>query len=182
MAGCTGKTVPSPNRNRDHPTTANFRSDTPQGPTWTPPSASSRPRATRSGTRTWPARPRSSTPTCARHLQLRPARPGPWRHPRAARPGRHRRRRRRVNPERPISRRPSTPAAAAVFSSSALYRHWPFRCCSSPVTCWLACMPWDRSTSNRRRSLPHFVPLSLPVTSGMTPGGQVPVPCHPPSV
>jgi hypothetical protein len=45
------------------------------------------------------------------------------------------RRRRRVNAERPISRRPSTPAAAAVFSSSALYRHWPFRCCSSPGTC-----------------------------------------------
>ena len=33
-----------------------------------------------------------------------------------------------------------------------------------------------------RRSLPHFVLLSLPVTSGMTTGGQVPVPCHPPSV
>ena len=28
----TGKTVPSPNRNQDHPATANFRSDTPQGP------------------------------------------------------------------------------------------------------------------------------------------------------
>ena len=28
----TGKMVPSPNRNQDHPATANFRSDTPQGP------------------------------------------------------------------------------------------------------------------------------------------------------